>query len=217
MSVEKPLYAKLNTAADWVIRVVLINILVIIVALPVVTWYLALSAGYQLFADYVNKDEPGVFKGFWHHLTHHAVRKLLLGVLSTVILLLCLYNILYYNRLLEEGAGSFYLMGYYLTMALMLLVAVVALHSMAVLRVYPDVKWSLFIKLSLVVAGKHMPVSLLLIPLYALPYVMMLLPVTAVIAVFAGISVPLLLHVLITRKSVLYLENLGGRDDQTRD
>ena len=169
MFVEKPLYAKLNAVADWIIRIVVINILVIIVALPIVTWYVALGAGYQLFADYVNKDEPGVFKGFWHHLKNHFVRKLLVGLLSAGILLLCLYNILYYNRLLEEGAGSFYLAGYYLTMALMLMVAVVALHSMAVLRVYPDVKWSLFIKLSFVISGKHILASLFLIPLYALP------------------------------------------------
>ena len=68
-------------------------------------------------------------------------------------------------------------------------------------------------KVSLVVAGKFYFTSVALIVLTVAPILLILSPITSLILVFMGVSVPLTVNVLITRNAVAYIEGLGEKDD----
>jgi uncharacterized membrane protein YesL len=205
---EKPFYQKLNTFADWMIRLILVNILVVITALPIVTFYVAFSAGYNVFADYLKKDEIGVLRSFFNHLKVHFVKKLILGILFIFFILIFYYNLAYYEILLRSESKTFYHIGYFVSLSLIIIFIVIFLQSFSVSYVHIKLPLRKIIKLSLLVSGKYFLLSILLISFYFLPYWLFLGSYTMVINVFIGFSIPLVLNALITKRVVTYLESL---------
>jgi uncharacterized membrane protein YesL len=204
---------KINTIADWIIRFVVINIIVITLSIPLITLYPAMSAGYNLFHDYANKDEVKLINGYFGYFKEHFGKKLLLGVMLSIILYLGYTNVTYYVQILSENNNWFYLAGYYITSAFLAVAIVVTLLSVTAIKVFPEAKLLVLLKLSFFLMGKFFLRALLLIVITVLPFAMLLLPVTTMIFVFAGISIPLFLNVIITKPIVLYLEKLGEQND----
>ena len=213
MFYEKKIIQKINTIADWIIRFVMINIIVITLSIPLITLYPAMSAGYNLFHDYAKQDEVKLFSGYFGHLKEHFLKKLLLGIILSIILYLGYTNVTYYVRILDENSNWFYLTGYYVTSAFLALSIVITLLSVTTIKVFPDAKIFVLLKLSFFLIGKLFLRTLLLVIVTVLPFAMLLLPVTTFIFVFAGISIPLFLNVIITKPIVLYLEKLGEKND----
>jgi uncharacterized membrane protein YesL len=206
--VEKPIYQKLNTIADWIIRLILINIMVVITALPIVTFYVAFSSGYNCFADVLKKDEVGVIKSFINHLKTHFVKKLILGILFLLFILIFYYNMTYYEKLLLHDSQTFYQIGYFVSLSLIIISFVIFLQSFAVSYVYINLPLIKLLKLSLLVSGKYFLFSIVLLSTYFIPYWLFLGTYTFVISVFVGFSIPLLINAFITKRVVTYLESL---------
>ncbi len=59
---EKLVNSRINDVADWIIRIIMINVMIIFFSLAVVTIYPAISAGYNMFHDYVEKKNTRLFK-----------------------------------------------------------------------------------------------------------------------------------------------------------
>lgn len=206
---EKKIFTILNTIADWIIRFVVINIIVITLSIPIITLYPAMSAGYNLFHDYSNKDEVKLFSGYIEHLKKDFFKKLAIGVILIVLLFLGYLNVTYYVDILNEQSHWFYVTGYYVTTIFLVVAIVVTLLSVTVVKVYPKAKYINIFKLSFFVAGKYFFRTILLILITVLPFALLIVPATAIIFIFAGISLPLYLNVIITKPIVLYLEKLG--------
>ncbi|MCD6482156.1 MAG: hypothetical protein J7K80_00270, partial [Candidatus Izimaplasma sp.] len=62
MSFEKLVNSKINVFADWIIRLVMINLMIIVSSLLIITIYPALTAGFNLFHDYINGKNPKLFR-----------------------------------------------------------------------------------------------------------------------------------------------------------
>jgi len=206
---EKKIFTILNTIADWIIRFVVINVIVITLSIPIITLYPAMSAGYNLFHDYSNKDEVKLFSGYFEHLKKDFFKKLFIGILLFFLLVLGYTNVTYYVDILNEQNHWFYITGYYVTTIFLVVAIVVTLLSVTVVKVYPKVKYMNIFKLSFFVAGKFFFRTILLIVITVLPFALLIIPATAIIFVFGGISLPLYLNVIITKPIVIYLEKLG--------
>ncbi len=213
MFYEKKIFQKINTIADWIIRFVVINVMVVTLSIPLITLYPAMSAGYNLFHDYANQDEVKLFSGYFGHLKENFGKKLLLGIILSIILFLGYTNVTYYVDILNENSNWFYLTGYYVTSAFLALSIVITLLSVTAIKVFPDAKIIVLLKLSFFLIGKFFFRTLLLVVVTVLPFVMLLSPITTFIFVFAGISLPLFLNVIITKPIVLYLMKLGEQND----
>ncbi len=209
MIYEKKIFQILNTVADWIIRFVVINIIVIALSLPLITLYPAMSAGYNLFHDYSNKDEVKLFSGYFNYFKKHFSKKLLIGFILAIILFLSYTNVTYYVRILNENQTWFYLAGYYITSVFLAVAIVVTLLSVTAMKVFPEAKPFVLLKLSFFLIGKFFFRTLLLVVVTILPFALLLVPITTMIFVFCGISLPLYLNVIITKPIVIYLEKLG--------
>ncbi len=212
MKVERMLMQKLNTIADWIIRIVMINIITIILSIPMITLYPAMSAAYNLFSDYTNKDEVNLFSSYFGYFKKDLWKKIVLSLVFLLVLSLGYANVTYYLTYLKAESGIFYLIGYYITIVLLIAAFVVVLYSFTVVSVYPKAKYMTIYKLSFYLAGRFFLKTILLIVSTVLPFLMLLAPITAMMFVFSGVSLSILLNVLITKQAVIYLKGLGEQN-----
>lgn len=212
MVYEKSFYQKINTVADWIIRIIILNVLMIITSLGVVTIFPSLSAGYKMFYQYVHKDEEKLFKGYFNYFIEGLGKKTGIGLILILIIGLGYLNVTYYVELLNAQTNVLYLIGYYLTLAVLASSFVITLYTLSVIHVLPDLKLTLMFKLAFYVSGKFFLKTALLILTTIIPFVMLMFPFTMVLFVFSGLSIPILLNVLITNKVVDYIEGLVKSD-----
>ncbi len=209
MDFEKLVNSKINVFADWVIRLVMINLMVIISSLLIITIYPALSAGYNLFHDYVNGKNPKLFKGYYQYFKESFKQKIIIGSIIGISILIGFLNVRYYSTVLETTSSAFYLIGYYVTLALLAALYAGSFYSIVVFRVSPKLKIKTIIKVSFVLAGKFYFRTLLLVIVNTSVVFLLIYPPTAMIFIFAGVSIVLVLDVLITTDVIHYLVNLG--------
>jgi uncharacterized membrane protein YesL len=212
MVYEKSLYQKINTVADWIIRIIMINILMILTSLLIVTIYPSIAAGYKLFHQYIHKDEEKLFKGYFKFFLEDIGKKIGIGLIFIVVLVLGYLNTTYYVDGLNEQSNWLYLIGYYVTLAFLVSAFIVTLYTLSVLYVVPKAKVTLMFKLAFYLSGKYFLRTVLLVLTTAVPFVLLMTPITQLIFVFAGLSIPVLLNALITDKIVAYVEGLVKED-----
>ncbi len=203
---EESFYQKINNVADWIIRLIMINILMIITSLPVLTLYSSLSAGYQLWHDYVNKEETKLFSGYFTYFKTRFMKKLSIGSVLSLIIVIGYLDATYYAQIAD--VSIFYKLGYFVMIAMLTTGFIVTLFTLVVFQVFPEAKIPLMFKLALYLSGKYFFRLVLLFMTMIIPIAMMMFPITQLIFVFIGISGPLLLNVLITKKIIIYLEGM---------
>ncbi len=202
------LYQKINTVSDWVIRLVMINILVIITSLPLITLFPSLSAGYKLFNQYVNHDEVKLFKNYFKYFTEDFKKKIILGLTLTLIIILGYINSTYYVDFLNQSVTWFYAFGYYVTLTLLIVALLVNLYALPVIMVTPHARIFLIFKFSLYLSGKFFLRTILLFLTLSIPLVLLMIPQLYVVIVFSGISLPILLNVIISQPVINYIKDL---------
>src|SRR3989339_52742 len=113
MNYEKSLYQKINAVADWIIRLIVINVLMILTSLPIITLFPSLAAGYKLFYEYKEKNETKLFKSYFSFFKENFMRKVQIGFILIFVLLLGYYNVTYYVNVLQSSEELFYQIGDY--------------------------------------------------------------------------------------------------------
>lgn len=210
MNFDKLMNSRINWIADWIIRIVVINVLVILMMLPIITWYPSFVAGYSVFADAVDRKEVKIVPSFFRHFRIHLPRRIIFGVVIFLLTYLSFANASYYSTLIEAGEGLFYQIGYYVTIVLMAMLYAVILYTFVIVYVYPSIKFPPLIKLSLYLAGKYYFITIFLVLLNMIPVLMLFTSVTSVLFVFSGISLPLLMHAILTQPARRYIEKMGA-------
>ncbi len=213
MNYESSIYQKINRIADWVIRIIMINILMIITSIPLITLFPSLAAGYKLFYDYTHKNEVRLFSGYFTYFKQDFMRKFQIGLILIIVLLVGYYNVTYYVDVLRSNENIFYQMGYYIAFAFLFAVFMVTLYTLPIVTTYPRLKLGLMMKLAFALSGKYFFRTLLLILIHLIPFAFMLTQITTLLAVFGGLSIPMVLAVLVHEKATLYIISLGERHD----
>jgi uncharacterized membrane protein YesL len=207
------LYQKINTIADWIIRLVMINVLVIITSLPIITLFPSLSAGYKLFHKYINHDEVKLFNNYFKYFSENFKKKLWLGLVLIMLIILGYINTRYYVTYLNENTSWFYIIGYYITLTILLIGVIVNLYALTVITFASHARISLIFKFSLYLSGKFFGRTLLLFLTLTIPFLLMVFSYTQIFMVFIGVSLPLLLNAIITNKITIYIKELMNTND----
>ncbi len=213
MNFEKLVNSKINVFADWIIRLVTINLMVIVCSLPVITIYPAISAGYNMFHDYTKGENVKLFSGFFGYFKKDITRKMLIGFIIGFSVTLGFLNVRYYSTILETSPSTFYQIGYYVTLALLAALYAVSVCSIVVVKVYPRTRLITLFKLSFIIAGKYYFRTLVLLIVNSAVFLLLIYPPTAMIFIFMGVSLVLLVDSLITRDIVFFLSNFGDKND----
>ncbi len=212
---DNSIYAKLNDIADWIIRVVMLNLMMILFSLPVITIYPAFSAGYNMFIDYVEKKNTRLFRDYFRYFKESLGQKTVFSVVIILSYLLAYLNIRYYHEYLKAGPNLFYTIGYYVSLALMAMWTATVFYSIVVYKVKPKLALMDLLKISFYMAGKFFWVTMLLVIIALSPALLILFlsPFTSMVFIIAGVSLPMLLAAVVTRQSVNYLRELSHQND----
>jgi len=213
MSFERLVNSKINVFADWVTRFIVINIMIIVFSLPIITIYPAVSAGYNMFYDYTTGKESKLVRGFFNYFKEQFLRKMILGLIIGIAVIVGFLNVRYYSTILETDVSTFYLIGYYVTLALLAALYAASLYTVVVVRVNPTIKVKDIFRLSFILAGKFYFRTLLLVVINTSIFILLIYPPTAMIFIFMGVSIVLTLDAIVTRDVVYYLANLGENND----
>jgi uncharacterized membrane protein YesL len=205
---DKTLYQKLNTFADWVIRLVMINILIIVTSLPVITLYPALLAGYKMFHKYINKEEVPIFKSYFTYFGENFGSKIKIGLILAAAIFVGAVNTTIYNEFLEANPSPFNLVGQYVMIIMVLSVIFVTMYTFPLMLTYPNTNVWLLIKFSFFLSGKFILRTFLAILILFIPILLLVHPLLILILVFVGMSTMVLLYALVFRKVVEYVEGL---------
>lgn len=213
MNIEKLAHSKINRVADWILRIIVLNGLMILTMLPIITIFVALSSGYNMFSDYVNGKNPPLIKGYIKYFKTHFLKKLGRGLIFIILSFFLFSNIRFYLVGLESDQSLIDLIGYYVSIILLVMLLTVMLYSLVVTSVYPKLRLRLFYKMSFFLAGKYFFKTIMLALVTLIPFVMFLTPFTMMLFIFMGLSIPVMLNVLLTRNARHYMESLGENDD----
>jgi uncharacterized membrane protein YesL len=205
---DKTLYQKLNTFADWVIRLVMINILIIVTSLPVITLYPALLAGYKMFHKYINKEEVPIFKSYFTYFGENFGSKIKIGLILAAAIFVGAVNTTIYNEFLEANPSPFNLVGQYVMIIMVLSVIFVTMYTFPLMLTYPNTNVWLLIKFSFFLSGKFILRTFSAILILFIPILLLVHPLLILILVFVGMSTMVLLYALVFRKVVEYVEGL---------
>lgn len=216
MNYEKSFYQKINSIADWVIRIIMINVLMMVTSLPLLTLFPSLAAGYKVLYEYKHKNETKLFRTYFLFFKTDFMRKLQIGLILIVVLLIGYFNVTYYVDLLRDSETLFYQIGYYITFAFLFVALVITLYTLPIITIYPRLNLGLMMKLAFALSGKFFLRTLLLFVVHLIPFALLLTPITSLIMVFAGLSLPMMLAVLIHEKASLYLISLGEKQNESR-
>lgn len=208
MFYEKPFFSKLNVFADWFIRLVVLNLLIIIMSLPIVTLFHAFSAGFNTLSDYKNRKDVKIFSTYFRYFKQEFVKKLILELIVIAVIVFCYYNGRYYISMYDYNGQLFYLIGYYVVIALSVSCLAINLFALQVFRVVPKYKLSQILKLAFLLAGKFFYITILVIAIMLSPILLLFNYLTALVLVFVGVSLPLYITVVIMSRSGMYLERL---------
>ena len=216
MNYEKSLYQKINTVADWIIRIIMINVLMFLTSLPIVTLFPSLGAGYKLFYEYKHKNETKLFKSYFLFFKENFMRKLQIGLILSVLILIGYFNVTYYVDILKDNENIFYQIGYYITFAFLIGSIVVTLYTLPVVTIYPQLQLILMLKLAFALSGKYFFRTLLLVVIHLIPFALLLTPLTTLILIFMGISLPMVLAMIVHEKATTYIISLGENNNESR-
>jgi len=201
-------FRALNIFADWFIRITLINILVIIFMLPIITIIPAISSGYRLFSDILNKDEENIFKAYFKYFKEDFVNKLIISIIVLIVLVASIYNNRLYANLIEQGSNILYTFGYYITLTLIIAVVMVTLYLPLIFSEKKGLEIIQTFKLAFYFAGKYAFRTILITLSLLIPYLMLTNEITIVFFVFSGISIPLLINAALTLKARDFLKTM---------
>lgn len=206
---EKPFFHKLNLIADWILRIVILNIFLVFSTLLVVTLYPGISASYKLFKEWKQGENTPIFGGFWKYFKEDFKRKISISIILILIIAIGVYSLITYNEFIKENSGTIYLVGYFVVLIFLIGFVLVTLFTIPVMLYFKEINLTNTYKISLYVMAKYFYITLLVSVLWIIPAILLYFPKLMVIYVVAGLSLTVLLWVLVSAPIFRFLERIS--------
>jgi uncharacterized membrane protein YesL len=206
---EKPFFHKLNLIADWILRIVILNIFLVFSTLLVVTLYPGISASYKLFKEWKQGENTPIFGGFWKYFKEDFKRKISISIILILIIAIGVYSLITYNEFIKENSGTIYLVGYFVVLIFLIGFVLVTLFTIPVMLYFKEINLTNIYKISLYVMAKYFYITLLVSVLWIIPAILLYFPKLMVIYVIAGLSLTVLLWVLVSAPIFRFLERIS--------
>jgi len=207
---EKPFFQKLNQIADWILRIVTVNLLLIVSTLFIITLYPGLYASFRLLKDWKEGKHTPIFNGFWNYFKENIKQKLQISFTFIMILLIGVYSLISYNEFIELNAGMMYLIGYYVVLLFLIMFILITLYTIPVLIYFQNTDMTNIFKISLYVLARYFYITLIISVLWIIPVLLIFIPQMMVIYVIAGLSLTVLLWVFVSKPIFKFLERISA-------
>lgn len=206
---EKPFFHKLNLVADWILRIVVLNIFLILSTLLVVTLYPGISASYKLFKEWTEGDNTPIFSGFWNYFKEDFKRKISISIILILVLVIGIYSMITYNDFIKENEGMIYLVGYYIVLIFLIGFVLATLFTVPIMMYFKEINLTNIYKLALYIMARYFYITILVSILWIVPLILLYFEQLMVIYVISGLSLTVLLWVLSSRPIFRFLERIS--------
>jgi|GEM_PF-1054378 len=192
---------------DWIFRLVVVNLLTILLSFFVVSILSAIVAATKTMEQYVKGSSDNVYKMYFSNFKHHSEKSFFIWIIYLAMFGAAVYGIYFYTGF--ETENLFASAGFYVMMFMILMLVFTLLHLPHVLVNFPGLSMKECVKASILIGVNYIKSSLLLLLILILSVALFpFLPISMLI----GISLPIYLSVLVTRKIYAHLENIHFED-----
>ncbi|QVK18517.1 YesL family protein [Mycoplasmatota bacterium] len=193
---EKLVNSSIFKYADLLYKIIFVNIMVVLLSLPIITFVPALIAGFSVVKFYIEDNEAPLFKSFINEFKKNFFRNFKVGIILIVIAFLLLNNINFFYKNIE--LGLFYTAGLYLSLILLFFLILTGIHIPLTSMYFDKLDTMKIIKLSLYIGIKYIFKTLLMVlPLISTVLLMMyMFPVFT----FLGFGIPIYANLKISNQ-----------------
>ncbi|MCR1809365.1 DUF624 domain-containing protein [Haploplasma modicum] len=217
MKKEKKLLKIINVASDWIIKIIMINLLIISTSLLIVTFVHSLQAGYKLLKDYVNKDEVKLIRTYFKYFKENFLNKIFLSLIALSTIVLIVISNIYYQNAIKETPTLMSYFGFITTLIVGFVIIISTLYVPVVLTSIENITVEETVKISFFLSVKYIFRSIAMVIIFLIPGLLMMSSLTMLLLVFCGISLPLLSVVILAEKPANYLLLSKEHKDEIRD
>lgn len=191
---EKLVNSAIFKYADLLYKIIFINIMVVLLSLPIITFIPALIAGFAVIKYYIEDNEAPLFKSFINEFKKNFFKNFKIGLILIIIVILLYNNInFFYNNI---DLGLFYTIGLYFSLILFFFLILTGIHIPLTSIYFEKLDTMKTIKLSLYIGIKYIFTTLLMVlPLsITILLVMYMFPIFT----FLGFGIPIYINLKIS-------------------
>ncbi|ERJ11742.1 DUF624 domain-containing protein [Haloplasma contractile] len=208
---EKFVNSRFSVISDWIIKLVIVNVLIIVMSLPVLTILPATVAGLGLLKRYRDGKSDSIFKGYFIQFTKNLKKTLILNVLFLLTLGMIVYNITTYYVSNQVDASTINSIGLYVMIIFALFYILTLVHVGHVIIYYPHLNVLMTIKLSFVIAFKYILSTLMMLGAW-IPTILIIIFLPPLVS-FIAFSLPLFISLIVSKPIYTYLKTLNTEGD----
>jgi uncharacterized membrane protein YesL len=189
---------------DWIFRLVVVNLLTILLSFLVVTILPAIVAAAKTIEQYVRGSSDNVYRLYFSNFKRYSEKSFFVWIIYLLMFGVSVYGIYFYTGF--DTANFFASAGFYMMVFMILMLVFTLLHVPFVIMHFPSFSIKETVKASILIGVNNIKITLLLLLILLAGVALFpFLPVSVLI----GISVPLYLSVLLTRKIYAHLERIN--------
>lgn len=196
--------SKISIYSDWIIKLVLINVLIILTSLPVITIFPAFIAGYGLLKKYYEGENEPVIKGYYKLFMQNFKKSFLIEIILVIFLSILTYNIFYFIGTMDQLFIN--KIGLYVMLVFAVFFIFTVLHLGNVIINYEDLSIKVTIKLAFIFSFKFI-ITTCLIVLAWVPTILMIIFIPPLVS-FIAFSLPLLLSYIVSKPIYSYIARI---------
>ena len=209
---------------DYVARLVILNVLVLIISfsllfvfkdqywpliITLLTFFPSLVAMFRVIKDYEDGNNPSVFKPFLKAFSKYYVKSIIFTIGIGIIALLLANSLNVFAKNYNQSVAN--IIGYYLTISLILAVGILVVHIPLVIVNFDDLTIIQYLKLSIAMTFKDVILSFLCVVVVGVFVITSY--VFPIVAGVGGISLPVYLITKLTYKRYSLLSDKHNNED----
>jgi len=207
MNIDRIINSKIYQFFDFVMRLVILNVLIFLVSLPLFTILAAITSGYTVVRKIAEDRGTSIFKEFFKSFIKVLGKTAILSLLLLLGAMLLVNSGVFFFQTLTDGVTN--VIGFLLTISISLMLIACLQHLPIVISYFPDLTTIDSVKLMFLFSVRYPSLTVYLI----LPMVVLLAQVGLFygIVAFLGFSLPIYVGYKVSYRSyrIIYERNKG--------
>jgi uncharacterized membrane protein YesL len=207
MNTEKLLNSKIYQILDFVMRLVILNVLIVFVSLPLFTLLAAITSGHDVVRKMAEDRGTSIFKEFFKTFIQVLGKTAIVSLFMIIVLLIFVNSGFFFFHTM--GDGIIYGIGFLLTISVGFVLIACMQHLPIVISYFPDLRTIDSIKLMFLFSARYPTLTAYLL----LPIIIFFVEIGVFygIVAFLGFSLPIYVGYLLSYRSyrIIYEKNKG--------
>lgn len=209
---------------DYVARLVILNVLVLIISfslllvfkdqywpsiITALTFFPSLIAIFRVMKDYEDGNNPSVFKPFFKAFIKYYIKSIIFTIIIGIIAILLANSLSVFAKNYNQSVAN--VIGYYLTISLILAIGLVVVHIPLVIVNFDDLSIYQYFKLAMTMTFKDVILSFLAVVIVIVFVITSF--VFPIVAGIGGISLPVYLITKLTYRRYSLLSDKHSSEE----